>query len=106
MDSSDSLEGYDIVLGPPGGTSTPTPASGSGTELDPPVGPTVDDLATALVEQPEQHASSLSDVTVGGYAGKKVELSHPAVWAIATSRCVRVDRTRSTTDGSMTMTAA
>ena len=47
-----------------------------GTELDPPVGPTVDDLATALSAL--DGASPPTSVTVGGHPGKKVELSIPA----------------------------
>jgi hypothetical protein len=48
-----------------------------GTALDPPVGPTVDDLATALVAQAGPGASPAASVTVGGHPGKKVELSIP-----------------------------
>ncbi len=49
-----------------------------GTELDPPVGPTVDDLATALVAQAGPGASAAAPVTVGGHPGKKVKLSLPS----------------------------
>jgi hypothetical protein len=49
-----------------------------GTPLDPPVGPTVDDLATALVAQGGTGTGAPTDVTIGGYSGKKVELSIPA----------------------------
>jgi len=48
-----------------------------GTERDPPVGPTVDDLATALFAQAGPGASPPTAVTVGGLPGKKVELSIP-----------------------------
>ena len=48
-----------------------------GTALDPPVGPTVDDLATALFAQAGPGASPPASVTVGGYPGKKVELTNP-----------------------------
>jgi hypothetical protein len=48
-----------------------------GTELDPPVGPSVDDLATALFAQAGPGASSPVSVTVGGHPGKKVELQIP-----------------------------
>ena len=79
MESSDSLDGYDIRLLGPYFVSNinADPCRWRNSALEPPVGPTVDDLATALMAQPEQHASSVSDVTVGGYAGKKVELSVP-----------------------------
>lgn len=49
-----------------------------GTALDPPVGPTVDDLATALVAQGGPDTAAPTDVMIGGYHGKKVELSIPA----------------------------
>lgn len=45
---------------------------------DPPVGPTVDDLATALSElSPFEVTSPPSDVTVYGYRGKHLELTVP-----------------------------
>ena len=53
-------------------------------QLDPPVGPTVDDLATALRNQAGENATAPTDVTVGGYSGKRVELSQPAGLDIAT----------------------
>ena len=45
--------------------------------LDPALGPTVDDLATALVEQAVQPVAVVTDVTLGGHVGKRVELSLP-----------------------------
>jgi hypothetical protein len=48
-----------------------------GTERIPTVGPTVDDLATALQALAGPGASPPTAVTVGGYSGKKVELSIP-----------------------------
>lgn len=79
MESSDSVAGYDIRLLGPYFVSNinADPCRWANSALEPPVGPTVDDLATALMAQPEQHASSVSDVTLGGYAGKRVELSVP-----------------------------
>jgi len=79
MESFDSVAGYDIRLLGPYFVSNinADPCRWANSALEPPVGPTVDDLATALMAQPEQHASSVSDVTLGGYAGKKVELSVP-----------------------------
>src|SRR6185436_8748639 len=62
---------------------TADPCHWSGGELDPPVGPTADDLATALVEQAAGNASAPTDVTVGGYPGKRVELSLPVGLDIA-----------------------
>ncbi len=52
---------------------------------DPPVGPTVDDLATALSElAPFEVTSPPSNVTVDGYRGKHLELTVPDV---AFDRC-------------------
>jgi len=48
-----------------------------GSERIPAVGPTVDDLATALFTQAGPDASPPTAVTVGGHAGKKIELSIP-----------------------------
>ena len=50
----------------------------NGTALAPPVGPTAADLAKALVAEPRSGASPPTDVTVGGYPAKRLELSAPA----------------------------
>ena len=55
-----------------------------GTALDPRVGPTVDDLATALYAQAGPGAPPPTDVDIGGYPGKKVELSIPADLDVST----------------------
>jgi hypothetical protein len=55
-----------------------------GTAVDPPVGPSVDDLATALVAQGGPGTAAPIDVTIGGHSGKKVELSIPADVDLAT----------------------
>ena len=52
--------------------------------LDPPVGPTVEDLATALVDQVGRNASAPTEVVVGGYPATRIELSVPADLDIAT----------------------
>ena len=52
------------------------PCRWSGTLFDP--GPTVDDLADALVDVPMRSATQPIDVTLGGYAGKYLEWSVPA----------------------------
>ncbi|HEX9375147.1 MAG TPA: hypothetical protein VGB19_02760 [Actinomycetota bacterium] len=44
----------------------------------PPVGPTVDDLATALANQSRRHATTPTDVKLDGYAGKHLTLTVPA----------------------------
>jgi hypothetical protein len=46
--------------------------------LDPPVGPTVGDLAAALIKQAGPAKGTSTDVTLGGYRGKKIEFSTPA----------------------------
>jgi len=46
--------------------------------LDPPVGPTVDDLASALAKQPLRDATTPAAITIDGYAGKSLELTVPA----------------------------
>jgi hypothetical protein len=46
--------------------------------VDPPVGPSVDDLATALANQPLRGDSVPIEVSVGHYQGKMVELSVPS----------------------------
>ncbi len=48
-----------------------------GTALTPPVGPTVDDLANALLDQAGPGAPPPVAVTLDGHPGKKVELSIP-----------------------------
>jgi hypothetical protein len=48
------------------------PASG---ELEPPVGPSVDDLVTALSDRPAFQVSSPTEVTIGAFRGKEIELT-------------------------------
>jgi hypothetical protein len=45
--------------------------------LDPPVGPTVDDLVAAWANLPDFVATAAVDVTVDGYAGKQIEFTVP-----------------------------
>jgi hypothetical protein len=45
--------------------------------VDPPVGPTVDDLASAWANLPGLNATAASDITVDGYHGKQVEFTVP-----------------------------
>jgi hypothetical protein len=49
------------------------PCNQASSQLDPPLGPTVDDLASALASQPSTEASEPIDVTLDGYSGKYVE---------------------------------
>jgi hypothetical protein len=55
----------------------PDPCNWSKGPANPAVGPTVEDLATALSQQVGRAGSAPSDVTLGGFSGKKVELSVP-----------------------------
>jgi len=48
------------------------PAAG---ELEPPIGPSVDDLVVALSSQPGIRATDPVDVTVGAFRGKEIELT-------------------------------
>ena len=43
--------------------------------LDPPLGPTVDDLATALATVPGLEASTPADITLAGFAGKRIDVN-------------------------------
>jgi hypothetical protein len=54
------------------------PCQWKGSLLSPAVGPTVDDLATALAAQKDRNATAPTDVMLGGYPAKRVELSIPA----------------------------
>jgi hypothetical protein len=53
------------------------PCQWEGAELDPPIGPTVEDLATALANQPMRGDAVPVDVTIDGYSGQLVELTVP-----------------------------
>ena len=59
------------------GTVYQDPCQWQGSEIEPPVGPTVDDLANALASQADRGDAVPVDVTVGGYDGKMIELSVP-----------------------------
>jgi hypothetical protein len=50
------------------------------------VGPAVDDLASALIGQPGPAASAPMDISLGGYAGKRIVLTVPADLDLATCR--------------------
>jgi hypothetical protein len=71
-------EGYDITLLPYQVANVyADPCHWKGNGLVPAVGPSVDDLAAALVEQAGPAAVAPTDVTLDGYAGKQVELTIP-----------------------------
>ena len=58
--------------------SDPCHWSGLPEHGDVPVGPSVDDLATALTEQDDYEATTPIDVTLGGYSGKQLDLHMPS----------------------------
>ena len=53
------------------------PCNWSMTAIDPPLGPTVDDLANALAAQKMRGDATPTDVTIDGYQGKLVAMSVP-----------------------------
>ena len=53
------------------------PCHWSGHDDDIPVGPTVDDLVDALLDQTAYEASDPVDVRIGGYAGQRVDIVSP-----------------------------
>jgi hypothetical protein len=53
------------------------PCKWSGDAGDVAVGPTVDDLVSALASETEYETSAASDASVGGYAGKKLVVTMP-----------------------------
>lgn len=52
--------------------------------LDPPLGPSVDDLATALANMPGIQVTDVSALTVDGYSGKQLTMSAPDSFASCT----------------------
>ena len=65
---------------------------------EPPIGPGVDDLAEALVEHAGTGAAAVSDVTLAGYAGKRVELTVPSDTNVATCDDGKIARWASPND--------
>ena len=60
--------------------ATPTPEVGPmvrGPMLEPPVGSSVNDLVTGLRSLPELQFTEAVDVTLDGWEGKRLELTHP-----------------------------
>ncbi len=55
--------------------------------LIPPVGPTVDDLVTALTAQPQTTSTAVTDVTISGFAGKHLEIEFTSEGS-----CTRISR--------------
>jgi hypothetical protein len=53
-----------------------------GTDVE--VGPTVDDLVTALVANPGYETTDPADVTLGGFSGQRIDVQMPADLNVAT----------------------
>jgi hypothetical protein len=51
------------------------PCDAAAGEREPPIGPSIDDLVTALSAQPEFQATAPVDVTVGSFRGKRIEVT-------------------------------
>jgi hypothetical protein len=51
------------------------PCDAAAGELEPPIGPSVDDLVAALSNLPEFRATAPVDITVGAFRGKQIELT-------------------------------
>ena len=64
--------------------------TGSTGLLDPPLGPTVDDLITGLQGLPGLTMTTPTDISVAGYSGRQIELSAPAEFpsCVSTYRAV------------------
>ncbi len=65
--------------------------------LDPPVGPSVDDLANALAKQPLRNGTTPIPVTLAGFSGKFLELTVPASVDLGT--CSKVAGASASTPG-------
>jgi hypothetical protein len=76
---SNSVEGDEAFVGfYPGGNLFSDPClTDANAAADIPVGPTVDDLVTALVEHPKLDVTAPVDVTLAGYSGKYLDLTTP-----------------------------
>jgi hypothetical protein len=46
--------------------------------IEPPIGPTVEDLVDAMIDHPDWSTSPATDVSIDGYAGKVIRLTIPA----------------------------
>lgn len=51
------------------------PCNAAAGELEPPIGPSVDDLVAALLDLPRFEVTAPVDVTVGAFRGKEIELT-------------------------------
>jgi len=51
------------------------PCNAGAGELDPPIGPSLDDLVAAIVDLPRFQVAAPTDVTIGAFRGKEIELT-------------------------------
>ena len=79
IDGNSPPDGADLMFLPPGGLFSDPCLTGAEAEAaaDIPVGPTVDDLVTALVDHPTLDVTSPVDVTLAGYTGTYLDLTIP-----------------------------
>jgi hypothetical protein len=87
MQLLDGYEGGDVVFGSDGGQGISTwavgnvfadPCHSNHSLLDPPIGPSVDELVTGLASQKGHPSTTPTDVEVDGYAGEYLEMQVPA----------------------------
>ena len=71
-------DGMGICLGEVNTGLFSDPCHGSTGPADIPVGPTVDDLVNALAAQTAYEVTSPTEVTLGGYGGKRMDLQLPS----------------------------
>jgi hypothetical protein len=82
----------DNVVADPCGSGAPL--------LDPPVGPSVDDLVAAISNLPGFEATSATDVTVDGFSGKQFTLTAPSTAACSDIKTwATADRTNGVSAG-------
>jgi hypothetical protein len=74
---NDPPDGAYVGLYPGGNVFSEPCLTEEDAQADIPVGPTVDDLVTALVDHPSLDVTSPVDVTLAGYSGKYLDLQVP-----------------------------
>lgn len=77
ISGTEEPDGMGIVFGEVNDGLYSDPCHGHSGPGDVPVGPTVVDLANALGEQTAYEATEPTDVTLGGYSGKRMDLQLP-----------------------------
>jgi hypothetical protein len=79
------------------------PCSPGEEPIDPPVGPSVDDLVSAISSLDGFEASAPVDATVGGYHGKRFTLTTPQLPGCDPKTWITKDRTNSVDDGEVNL---